>query len=196
MTGFEADKCGTGEPAFKIEILDESVVEYGGHPPDAPSGLDTFKGTNEGGSPSCVGVEGAAGTGVGETAVNATGAISNSGDGLTVSASSNSTDPAGSAVVASSKVSSAVDSLVGASAAVSSSWVGATSVPGVQPAQSSAIASSVDPSDYTAAALSTTSAVSAVAPVLCSSTTSQAAQEATSLRGGYRGDVRGSRTRG
>jgi len=53
MTGLTADQCGVGEPAFKVEILDESVVEYAGHPPDAPGGVDTFKGTDVGEAAVC-----------------------------------------------------------------------------------------------------------------------------------------------
>lgn len=84
MTGTTGDQCGVGEPAFKIEILDESVAEYGGHPPDAPGGVDTFKGIDVGGAAVCAAATGgtsvtlaAGGTSVGgESTAEATPAVS------------------------------------------------------------------------------------------------------------------------
>ena len=193
LTGLEADKCGIGEPAFKIEILDESVVEYGGHPPDAPGGVDTFKGTDAGGAASCPAAGGntantlaAGGTSGG---IGASAGASTGGAGITEAAalglSASSSTP-----LAVSVASSAAESSAGATLAVPSPAVGLATVPAVQPAQSSispipavsAVESLVD----TATVLPTSTGVKAIASD-GSGATSEATSVASTARGGYTG---------
>jgi hypothetical protein len=196
MTGLKADKCGKGEPAFKIEILDESVVEYGGHPPDAPGGVDTFKGADVGGGASCAAAGGntattlaAGGTSVG--AVASTGA-STGGAGTTKAAALGSS-ASSSTPLALSVASSAAESSVGASLAVPSPAVGLATVPAVQPAQSFVADSAIESSVDTATALPVSTGVATIASD-GSGPTSDASSVASTAEGGYQG-WRGSWTR-
>jgi hypothetical protein len=196
MTGLKADKCGIGEAAFKIEILDESVVEYGGHPPDAPGGVDTFKGADVGGAAVCATAGGntaagsaAVGTSVG--AVASAGASTGGADTTEAAAlgsSVSSSTPSAGLVAGSAGASS-----VGVSLAVPSPAVGLATVPAVQPAQSfvadSAVVSSVD----TATVIPASTGVSAI-DFDGSGATSEATSVASTAVGGFQG-WRGSWTR-
>ena len=136
MTGLTADQCGVGEPAFKVEILDESVVEYAGHPPDAPEGVDTFKGTDVGGAAVCaaggentaVATLAAGGTSEGAVASAgaATGGAGTTAEAALASSASSSTPLAGS-VAASAVDTAIVSSASTAVVAVASDGSGATS---------------------------------------------------------------------
>jgi hypothetical protein len=199
MTGLKADKCGKGEPAFKIEILDESVVEYGGHPPDAPGGVDTFKGSDVGGAASCAAAGNtaagsAAGGTSGSTVVSAGPSIGGAGttEAAALGSSASSATP-----LAGSVVSSAAESSVGASLAVPSPAVGLATVPAVQPAQSSispvSAVSAVDSLVDTPTVIPASTGVSAIDSD-GSGATSEATSVASTAEGGYQG-WRGSRNR-
>ena len=194
MTGKTADQCGIGEPAFKIEILDESVVDYGGHPLDAPGGVNTFKGTDGGGSASCPGGAGntspvsAAGGTSGSTVASA--GASTGGAGTTEAAALGSS-ATGSTPLAVSVPSSVPESSVGASLAIPSPAVGLATVPAVQPAQSFVADSAVESSVDIATVIPASSGVAVV-----TSDMSGATSEATSISSiGYTG-WRGSWNRG
>jgi len=186
MTGLTADQCGIGEPAFEIEILDESVVEYGGHPPDAPGGVDTFKGTDVGGAASCPGgggntaADSAAGGTSGSTVAStgaATGGAATTEDGALGSSVSSSTP------LAISGAASAEETSVGASLAVPSPAIGLATIPAVQPAQSFVPDSAVESAVDTATVIPASSGVAAV-----TSDMSGATFEATSISStGYTG---------
>jgi hypothetical protein len=189
MTGVTADQCGIGEPAFKIEILDESVVEYGGRPPDAPGGVDTFKGTGIGGTAVCATAGGntAAGSAVGGTSVGAVASAgaSTGGTGTTEAAalvpSASSSTP-----LAVSVGSWTAESSVGASLAVPSPAVGLATVPAVQPAQSFVADSAVESAVATPTVLPVSTGVAAIASD-GSGVTSEATSVASTARGGYTG---------
>jgi hypothetical protein len=195
MTGLKADKCGIGEPAFKIEILDESVVEYAGHPPDAPGGVDTFKGSDVGGAASCAAAGGntaagsaAAGTSVGAVASAgaSTGEATTEEEALAPSVSSST--PSAGLVAGSAGASS-----VGVSLAVPSPAVGLATVPAVQPAQSFVADAAIESSVDTATVIPASTGVSAI-DFDGSGATSEATSVASTAEGGYQG-WRGSWTR-
>jgi hypothetical protein len=189
MTGLKADKCGIGEAAFKIEILDESVVEYGGHPPDAPGGVDTFKEADVGGAAVCATAGGNTATtlAAGGTSVGAVASAGTSTEGAgTTEAAALSPSALSSTPLAVSVASSAAESSVGVSLAVPSPAVGLATVPVVQPAQSfvadSAVESSVDAATVLQASTGVPNVVSDGSGV-----TSEATSVATTARGGYTG---------
>lgn len=118
MTGSTGDKCGIGEAAFKVEILDESVVEYGGHPPDALGGVETFSGA---------GSEGAVCVAGGEAGGDATAAAAATGLGTGVPAVTSdsvataplvSTPAVASTIAASSVVAAPIQPVVSSSSSV------------------------------------------------------------------------------
>jgi hypothetical protein len=195
MTGLKADKCGIGEPAFKIEILDESVVEYAGHPPDAPGGVDTFKGSDVGGAASCAAAGNtAAGSAAGGTSGStaASAGASTGGAGTTEAAalapSVSSSTPSAGLVAGSAGASS-----VGVSLAVPSPAVGLATVPAVQPAQSFVADAAIESSVDTATVIPASTGVSAI-DFDGSGATSEATSVASTAEGGYQG-WRGSWTR-
>jgi hypothetical protein len=107
MTGGTGDQCGIGEAAYKVEILDESVVEYGGHPPDAPGGVDTFSGA---GSEGAVCVAGG-GSGEGLTGAGTVTSAVGSSTGAQPSPSSNSVATALASTPAAAIAASSVEAI-------------------------------------------------------------------------------------